>query len=115
MMHHYENLLYLAMFIMPISGYLYVMAGGNGVHFFEVVHLHNPIGKSDNIELAAKWTHIVSSYVILIALAAHLGVVLRHQLILKTGLLSRMTPGRSTQPGTQPSDTANPLTNDDQL
>ncbi|MEO1282796.1 MAG: cytochrome b [Pseudomonadota bacterium] len=93
MMHHYENVLYLAMFVMPISGYIYVMAGGYGVHFFEVVHLTNPIGKTPNLAFAAKWTHILSSYVILIALVAHLGVVLRHQLILKNGLLSRMTPG----------------------
>ncbi|MCA9980314.1 MAG: cytochrome b/b6 domain-containing protein, partial [Anaerolineales bacterium] len=43
LIHWYERLLYLAMFIMPISGYLYVMSGGYGVHFFSTVHLPNPI------------------------------------------------------------------------
>lgn len=92
MMHHYENLLYLAMFLMPITGYVYVMAGGYGVHFFEVVHLPNPIGKWEQLAFIAKWTHIGCSIAILIALAAHLSVVLRHQLLMKDGMIWRMLP-----------------------
>jgi len=92
LMHRYETLFYIAMFVMPVSGYVYVMAGGYGVHFFEWVHLPNPIGKWPELAFLAKWSHILSSYAILIALAAHLGVVLRQQFILKTGLVSRMLP-----------------------
>lgn len=93
LMHYYENLLYAAMFLMPVSGFIYVMAGGYGVHFFEAVHLPNPIGKWPELAFIAKWTHIVSAYAIVIALTAHLGVVLRHQLVLKNGLINRMLPG----------------------
>jgi len=42
---------------------------------------------------AAKWTHIVGSYALLLALAGQVGLVLRHQPILKDSLLLRMLPG----------------------
>jgi cytochrome b561 len=92
--HRAEQLLYAAMFVMPVSGYLYVMAGGYGVNLFGVVDLPNPIGERPALAVAAKWTHIVSSYVLLAVLAGHLGLVLRHHLILKDGLLDRMLPGK---------------------
>ena len=93
--HRAEQVLYAAMFVMPISGYLYVMAGGYGVNLFGVINLPNPIGAWQPLAVAAKWTHIVSAYVLVLALAGHLGLVLRHQLILKDGLLRRMLPRRS--------------------
>jgi cytochrome b561 len=92
--HRAEQVLYAAMFVMPVSGYLYVMAGGYGVNLFGVVTLPNPIGEWQALAIAAKWTHILSSYALLLALAGHLGLVLRHQLLLKDGLLNRMLPQR---------------------
>ena len=92
--HRAEQVLYAAMFVMPISGYLYVMAGGYGVNLFGAVELGNPIGERESLAIAAKWTHILSGYALLLALAGHVGLVLRHQLILKDGLLHRMLPGR---------------------
>ena len=91
--HHAERLLYTAMLLMPVSGFLYVMAGGYGVKLFGVVDLANPIGEREWLATAAKWTHIVSSYVLLLTLAGHAGLVLRHQLVLKDRLLHRMLPG----------------------
>lgn len=93
--HRAEQLLYAAMFAMPISGYLYVMAGGYGVNLFGVVELPNPIGARTALAAAAKWTHIASSYALVLVLAGHIGLVLRHQLLLKDRLLNRMLPGRS--------------------
>jgi cytochrome b561 len=92
--HRAEQVLYAAMFVMPISGYLYVMAGGYGVNLFGAVELGNPIGERESLAIVAKWTHILSGYALLLALAGHVGLVLRHQLILKDGLLHRMLPGR---------------------
>ena len=92
--HRAEQILYTAMFVMPVSGFLYVMAGGYGVKLFGVVDLANPIGESERLAAAAKWTHIVSSYVLMLTLAGHIGLVLRHQLVLKDGLLHRMLPRR---------------------
>jgi cytochrome b561 len=93
--HRAEQLLYAAMFVMPVSGYLYVMAGGYGVSLFGVVELANPIGEHATLATAARWMHIASGYVLLLALAGHVGVVLRHQLFSRDRLLHRMLPGRT--------------------
>jgi cytochrome b561 len=77
-----------------VSGFLYVMAGGYGVVLFGVASLPNPVGEHARLAALAKWTHVVSSYLLLLVLAGHVGLVLRHQLILKDGLLHRMLPRR---------------------
>jgi cytochrome b561 len=91
--HRAEQVLYVAMFVMPVSGYLYVMAGDFGVNLFGVWRMPNPIGKMEGLAFAAKWTHIVSGWVLLAAIAGHLFVVLRHQFVIKDGLIKRMLPG----------------------
>lgn len=91
--HRAEQVLYLAMFVMPISGYIYVMAGGFGVQLFGEWKLTNPIGKSETIAFWGKWVHIVSGYVLAAGVLGHLFVVLRHQFVVKDGLIRRMLPG----------------------
>ena len=66
---------------------------GFGVTLFGAWDLPNPMGEWQLLATAAKWTHIVASYALLLALAGHVGVVLRHQLILQDGLLLRRLPG----------------------
>lgn len=90
--HRAEQVLYLAMLVMPVSGFLYVMAGGYGVHLFGRWHLPNPIGAWPMLAFAARWTHIGAGWVLLATIGAHVGLVLRHQLMLKDGLLWRMWP-----------------------
>lgn len=93
--HRAEQVLYAAMFVMPVSGFLYVMAGGYGVNLFGVWELPNPIGTRPALAAGAKWTHIVSAYGLVLALAGHVGLVLWHTLVLRDGLIGRMLPGRS--------------------
>jgi cytochrome b561 len=90
--HRTEQVLYTAMFVMPVSGALYVMAGGYGITLFGLWELPNPIGQWPALAAIAKWTHILAGWALLIALAGHIGLVLRHQLFLRTGLLWRMLP-----------------------
>jgi cytochrome b561 len=90
--HRAEQLLYAAMFVMPVSGFLYVMAGGYGVRLFGALNLGNPIGEHAWLATAAKWTHVMTSYVLLAALVGHVGLVLRHELVMRDRLLQRMLP-----------------------
>ena len=83
------------MFVMPVSGFLYVMAGGYGVNLFGVWELLNPIGAMPALAVLAKWTHIASAYVLVATLTGHVGLVLWHTLVLKDGLIGRMLPRRS--------------------
>lgn len=93
--HRDEQILYLAMFLMPVSGYLYVMSGGYGVQLFGIWKLDNPIGKWEELRFITKWLHIISSYGLLAGIVGHVFVVLRHQFIIKDGLIKRMLPTRS--------------------
>jgi cytochrome b561 len=95
--HRAEQVLYAAMFVMPVSGLLYVMAGGYGVNLFGAWELPNPMGTRPSLAAAAKWTHIVSAYMLALTLAGHVGLVLWHTLVLKDGLLRRMLPRRGTR------------------
>lgn len=92
--HRAEQVLYTAMFVMPFSGFLYVMAGGYGVTLFGMWELPNPIGPRPTIAAAAKSIHIVCAYVLVLTLAGHVGLVLWHTLVLKDGLIRRMLPRR---------------------
>jgi cytochrome b561 len=93
--HRAEQVLYTAMFVMPASGFLYVMAAGYGVNLFGVWELPNPIGLRPLLGSAAKWTHIVSAWVLVLTLAGHVGLVLWHTVVLRDGLVWRMLPRRS--------------------
>jgi cytochrome b561 len=95
--HRAEQVLYAAMFVMPISGFIYVMAGGYGVNLFGVLELSNPIGERAWLAGAAGWVHTLTAIVLALTIAGHVGLVLWHQLVLKDGLLYRMLPNRQNQ------------------
>jgi cytochrome b561 len=92
--HHIERALYLAMFALPVSGFVFVMAGGYGVEFAGTWTVPDPISRSEWLARAAQLVHAAGGIVLVAALAAHLGLVLRHALVLRDGRLRRMLPGR---------------------
>jgi cytochrome b561 len=94
--HRTEQLLYAAMFIMPLSGFLYVMAGGYGVRLFGLFDLPNPIPLSAALAAVAKWVHVATAMLLLLPLGTHLGLVLGHHFGLKDQLIDRMMPRRSS-------------------
>ncbi len=94
LVHRAEQLLYIAMFLMPLSGFVFTMAAGYGVQFAGLFALPNPIGRSELLGEAARILHVGCAIALGLALTAHLGVVLRHTLLLRDGLLRRMLPGR---------------------
>lgn len=88
--HRVEQLFYLAMLVMPISGWLYVMWGNYGVNLFGLWEMPRPLDKDNTLRDIAKWVHICAGWVLLAAMVGHIGLVLRHQLLKKDGLLKRM-------------------------
>ena len=94
--HRAEQLLYAAMLIMPLSGFVYVMAGGFGVRLFGVVDLPNAIGAVPWLAAMAKWVHVASAMLLLLPLGAHLGLVLGHHFGLRDRIINRMLPARTT-------------------
>jgi len=90
--HWIESTLYLCMFLMPLSGFIFVMAGGFGVKFFGVWNLPNFIGEHAGLATIADWTHRGTACLLTAALFAHWGVGLRHQRIHRDRYLQRMLP-----------------------
>ena len=88
--HRTEQLLYAAMLVMPVSGYLYSTAGGFGVMLFGAYPLPNPIGLWPGLATAARWVHVAGAFLLLLALGTHLGLVLGHHFGLRDRLIDRM-------------------------
>jgi len=92
-----EQLLYGALLIMPLSGFLYVMAGNYGVLLFGLWDLPNPIGPAPLTAEIALWVHVGCAMLLLLPLGTHLGLVLGHHFGLRDRLIYRMLPGRTTR------------------
>jgi cytochrome b561 len=80
------------MMLMPISGFIFVMAGGYGVKFFGLWDLPNFIGKIAPLALLAQWTHRITAYLIVATLFTHWGLGIRHHLRHRDRYLQRMLP-----------------------
>jgi cytochrome b561 len=93
-----EQLLYGALLIMPLSGFLYVMAGNYGVRLFGLWDLPNPIGPAPLVAEIGLWVHVACAVLLLLPLGTHLGLVLGHQFGMKDRLIHRMLPGGATRP-----------------
>ena len=63
------------------------------MHLFEKWHVPNPIGAWPLLASASRLVHQAAGIALVIAIAGHVGLVLRHQLFLRDGLLRRMLPG----------------------
>jgi cytochrome b561 len=96
--HRTEQLLYGALLVMPLSGFLYVMAGNYGVLLFGLWDLPNPIGPAPLTAEIALWVHVACSMLMLLLLGTHLGLVLGHHFGLRDRLIHRMLPGRTPPP-----------------
>ena len=95
--HRAEQLLYAAMLVMPLSGFLYVMAGGYGVRLFGVYDLPNPVGAAPMVAAVAHLVHVASAILLVLPLGTHLGLVLGHHFGLKDRLIARMLPAAPPQ------------------
>ncbi len=92
--HWNEMGLYGCLFLLPISGYLFVMAGGFGIKLFGLVDLPNPIGKHAGLATTMMTMHILLGYVTVVLIGWHTGLGIRHHFFDKDGFLHRMLPFR---------------------
>lgn len=93
-----ETLLYLLMFALPITGYLFVTAGGFGVRLFGVWDLPAPFGKHEALATASRALHVLLAYAALVAIAWHVGLGVRKNVVDGARYLQRMLPLSSRPP-----------------
>jgi len=87
-----EAMLYALMFLLPVTGYLFVMAGGYGVRLFGVHDLPNPIGKQPVLALWAQGLHVLLTHALVVVAAWHVGLGLKKHVYEGTRFLYRMLP-----------------------
>lgn len=90
--HWIERLLYLCMFVMPVSGFVFVMAGDYPIDFFAQGRLPNVIGVHPTLSLLAQWTHRITAWLLVATLVGHWGVGVRHQWMHGDRYLHRILP-----------------------
>jgi cytochrome b561 len=83
--------LYAALFVMPVAGYLGSVFSGYPVRAFGIV-LPAWGYKDDAIKNAMSLVHLATSWVLVVAIALHVAGVLKHTLVNRDGLVRRMWP-----------------------
>jgi cytochrome b561 len=94
-------LLYAALVLLPVTGYLGSQFSGYPVRFFGLA-LPSWTGKNPGLKDAMSLAHLSISWVLLAAFAAHLAGVAKHVLVDRDGLLYRMGWGRPRGGPTSP-------------
>lgn len=87
-----ERTLYLCLFLMPASGFVFVMAGGYGIVFLNRWDVPFVIGQHETMARAAQWTHLLTAWLLVAALLAHWGLTFRHQSKHRDRYVQRMLP-----------------------
>ena len=85
-----HSLLYLALLVMPVLGWLGTAAGGYPVQFFGWT-LPGLIGKDKALGETLFYFHGLVGWVILGLLILHIGGAMRHWLVKRDGVMSRMS------------------------
>ncbi|MBG7619214.1 cytochrome b [Herbaspirillum sp. AP02] len=84
--------LYILMFAIPVSGYLYSLAAGVPVVYLGVVPLPVLIAPNPELKPLLKATHYWLNMTLLAAFALHVLAALKHQFIDRDNIFKRMLP-----------------------
>ncbi len=89
-----EKFMYALLIALPLSGYLFVMAGDYGVRLFGSWHLPNPVGKRPALTAVSLFLHVLLAYAVLVVVSWHIGHVLKKHCFDGGRYLQRMLPLR---------------------
>lgn len=85
-------LLYALILAMPVTGWIYTSAAGFGAEFFGLLDIPDLVGRSERLEQIFGEIHEWLAFAIAAVVSIHVLAALRHQFVLKDGLLRRMLP-----------------------
>ncbi len=85
-------LLYALILAMPLSGWMYTSAAGFGPELFGLLEIPALVDQNDRLEKVFGAMHEWLAICILALVSIHVLAALRHQFVLKDGLLKRMLP-----------------------
>lgn len=85
-------LLYAAVLVMAVSGYVRVVAGGFPLEWFDALGVPRVVPRSDALAATAKTIHWAAHYVVIAVVVLHVGAALNHAILKRDGVFSRMWP-----------------------
>lgn len=88
-----HGLLYAALFVMPISGYVMSCAAGYPPKLFGLA-VPDLVGKNEALAGLAHTTHVWAGWVVVGLIALHLAGALKHHFVYKDNVLTRMLTGK---------------------
>lgn len=91
-LNHY--LLYLLLFLMPATGYLFVIAGGYPMTWFALFAVPRLVGKNEGLSKLMETTHLGLQFAVYALVLAHVAAAFHHHLVRRDGVLRRMWPER---------------------
>ena len=87
-----HSLLYVLMFAVPLSGYMYTLSAGYPVVYFGLFELPVLIEKNDELKPILQGVHFWLNMTLAACVAMHIAAALKHQFIDRDGILKRMLP-----------------------
>lgn len=90
--HAAHIFLYIAMIVMPMTGWLMSSAKGYTVTVFSTFDLPHLIAENKELGKLFAETHELLAYALIAAVAIHIGAALKHHVINKDATLKRMLP-----------------------
>jgi cytochrome b561 len=91
-------LLYLVLFLMPITGFLYTAMGGFPVPFFGLYDLARLVPENKPVAELFKYAHLTLRFVLYAVVVLHVAGALQHHLVRKDGVLRRMLSSTTPLP-----------------
>jgi cytochrome b561 len=91
--HGTHHLLYLLFFAVPLVGWAYSSAAGFPIVLFGVLPLPDFVSPDKALSEAIKPWHGYLAYTMAVLVVLHVAGALKHQVVDRDGLLSRMLPG----------------------
>ena len=88
--HGTHALLYILLFLMPVTGFLYTALAGFPVPFFMLVNLAQWVPVDKPVAEGFKWAHLSLQFVLYLTVILHVLGALQHHYRRKDGILRRM-------------------------
>ncbi len=89
-----HQLLFLLLFLMPASGYLFVIAGGYPMNYFKLFDVPRLVDKNEGLSKLMETAHLSLQFAVYALVGAHVAAALHHHLVKRDGVLRRMWPER---------------------
>ncbi|NCB57331.1 MAG: cytochrome b [Gammaproteobacteria bacterium] len=91
--HAGHHMLYMLMFLIPLSGWLMSSAKGFQTVWFGILPIPDLLEKNKELGDLLLTVHVSLNYLFIAVLVGHIGAALKHHFIDKDDILTRMLPG----------------------